>query len=98
MASCRDVEVALHLVHVQTPKQTTAIREAPSELRRLGELRFPRSSNNIVDMLLSEALLMLMVSLSGDNPSLGILTQPMSPLLINPLTPPRRIPFQHIAS
>lgn len=50
-----------------------------------------------MDMLLTKSLLVIVEALPGDNPPLTILPQPMHASSINPLSPIRGIPLQHIA-
>ena len=77
MASSSDMEISLHLVHLQAAKQPAAVtpRAPPLQLRRLRKLRPPAPSmgNDIMHMLLSKPLLVIMVPLARNNPPLRVL-------------------------
>ena len=102
MASSCNVEITLHLVHLQATKNSTAVpaRPPPLQLRRLCKFGFSTSSmrNDIMHMLLPKTFLMIMESLSSDNPPLRIFPQPMHTPSIHPLSPIRWILLQHLTS
>jgi len=98
MTTRRDMEISLDFVHVQAAEDSATVRgNTVPPSRRLRKFRAPSttsSSNDIMHMLLPKSL--IMVTLSGNQPALGILPQSMHALGINPLIPVRRIPLQHI--
>jgi hypothetical protein len=102
MASSCNVEITLHLVHLQATKNPTAVptRLPPLQLRCLCKFGFSTSSmrNDIMYMLLSKTFLMIMESLSSNNPPLCIFPQPMHTPSVYPLSPIRWILLQHFSS
>lgn len=84
----RNVEIALDLVQIQTAIDPAAVRSAanPWSLCPLGPLLAQR--NNVVDVLLSEALLLvaqILVARARVDPSLAVLAELVNPLCVDPL-------------
>ena len=95
-----DVEIALHLVDIQIPKDPAAIH-IPFDLRRPREdMSPPRRSgtDNIMHMLLPKPLIMLMEAFSRNQSALAILPQLMNPIRVHPLVPVRGLHLQHVRS
>lgn len=101
VSSGSNMEITLHLIHIQTPKHPATIpsRRTILQPRRLPKLSppSPRSRrNDIMHVLLPKPLLVLMIPLARNHPALRILPQTMHALGVHPLRPVRRVPLQHI--
>lgn len=97
VAPRRNVEITLHLVQIQAAKNATTIR-LPPKLRRLCPLGLlPTQRNNIVDMLLPKALLIipeLQPTLVRVDLALAVPPELVDALGVHPLAPVGRIAMQ----
>lgn len=97
MTPRRNVEITLHLVQIQAAKDATTIR-LPPKLRRLCPLGLlPTQRNNIVDMLLPKALLIipeLQPALVRVDLALAVPPELVDALGVHPLAPVGRIAMQ----
>lgn len=96
----RDMEVSLHLIQQQTPKDPTAvpIPRLPPNLRRPRPFRGPpRTRNNIMHMLLPKPLIIIMIlpPLPTHHPAIRISSQLMLLLRVHPLQPVRQLRLEH---
>ena len=96
VASSSNVEIALHLVQVQASIDAAAVSLA-TQTRRLAPFRpLLAQSNNIVDVLLAEPLIVpkMLPSLARDDTALAVFAELVDSLCVNPLGPSRRVALQ----
>lgn len=96
MSLGRNMKVSLDLIQLQASKNPTTIRRRTPKSGRLRPLRSLASqSNDIMHMFLPETFVMtLEIPLARVHPSLGIPTQLVNPLVVNPVLPHRRIAME----
>ena len=92
MAPCRDMEVALHFVPLNTSENSTRIARSPPQLRRLRKQPPlpPRSSPHLPQDM-SHMRVLLPLTLHGSTIQR---MHSLSILPVNPLAPIRRLPLQ----
>lgn len=99
MSFGRNMKVALDLIQLQTAKHPTAIRRRPPQPRRPRPLGLPPAQrNNIMHVLLPKPFVMPLPPLHVPFPrhhlALGIPSQLVNPLVVDPVLPHRRVAMQ----
>lgn len=102
VSTSSDVEIALHLVQIQAPKDSARIGRRAAQLGRLGPARaLPTQPHNIMHVLLTKALFVAMQrhpALASDNAALCVAVELVDALVVDPVRPDGGLALEPVRS